>query len=154
MTNKRKARVLAIDDEPAMTEWLKTVIENEGYEVRTALIGTRGEELFKQWRPDVVVTDLMLPDLDGIELLQTLQGDRRRPEVIVISGHGTMPRAVEARQAGRLLLPREAGRARTACSTCSRRRSSAAGAAPSTSSSRSRSAASTASPTSSARARR
>src|ERR671918_653239 len=71
-STKRRKRVLAIDDEPAMTEWLKMVIEAEGYEVRTALIGTRGEEVFKQWRP----------------------------EVIVISGQGTVARAVEAGQAG------------------------------------------------------
>ena len=48
-STKRRKRVLAIDDEPAMTEWLKMVIEAEGFEVRTALIGTRGEEVFKQW---------------------------------------------------------------------------------------------------------
>ena len=47
MSLKRKKRVLAIDDEPAMTEWLKILLEHAGYEVRTALIGTRGEELFK-----------------------------------------------------------------------------------------------------------
>ena len=64
-TPKRRRRVLAIDDEPQMTEWLKMVIEADGYEVRTALIGTRGEEIYKQWRPDLVVTDLMLPDVDG-----------------------------------------------------------------------------------------
>ena len=72
-SNRRRKRVLAIDDEPSMTEWLKMVIEAEGYEVRTALIGTRGEEIFKQWRPDVVVTDLMLPDLDGVALLRRLK---------------------------------------------------------------------------------
>ena len=45
MTNtKKKNRVLAIDDEPAMIEWLKILLEHEGYEVRTAMIGTRGEE--------------------------------------------------------------------------------------------------------------
>jgi DNA-binding NtrC family response regulator len=92
--------VLAVDDEPAMTEWLKMVIEAEGYEVRTALIGTRGEEIFKQWRPDVVVTDLMLPDLDGIQLLRRLKEIDPTPEVIVISGQGTISRAVEAGQAG------------------------------------------------------
>src|SRR6266699_726546 len=70
--SKRRKRVLAIDDEPAMTEWLKMVIEAEGYEVRTALIATRGEEIFKQWRPDVIVTDLMLPDIDGVALLRRL----------------------------------------------------------------------------------
>ncbi len=98
--NKRRKRVLAIDDEPAMTEWLKMVIEAEGYEVRTALIGTRGEEIFKQWRPDVVVTDLMLPDLDGIQLLRRLKDIDPLPEIVVISGQGTISKAVEAGQAG------------------------------------------------------
>src|SRR5438105_1077055 len=97
--NKRRKRVLAIDDEPAMTEWLKMVIEAEGFEVRTALIGTRGEEIFKQWRPDVVLTDLMLPDIDGIQLLRRLKEFDPAPEVIVFSGHGTIERAVEAGQA-------------------------------------------------------
>src|SRR6266699_1904640 len=99
-SSKRRKRVLAIDDEPSMTEWLKMVIEAEGYEVRTALIGTRGEEIFKQWRPDVVVTDLMLPDLDGVQLLRRLKEIDPWPEVIVISGQGTTARAVEAGQAG------------------------------------------------------
>src|SRR5436309_2122884 len=99
-STKRRKRVLAIDDEPAMTEWLKMVIEAEGYEVRTALIGTRGEEIFKQWRPDVVVTDLMLPDIDGVALLRRLKEIDAWPEVIVISGQGTTARAVEAGQAG------------------------------------------------------
>src|SRR5215216_7002279 len=99
-STKRRKRVLAIDDEPAMTEWLKMVIEAEGYEVRTALIGTRSEEIFKQWRPDVVVTDLMLPDVDGIQLLRRLKEVDPWPEVIVISGQGTVARAVEAGQAG------------------------------------------------------
>src|SRR5215218_9353561 len=98
--NKRRKRVLAIDDEPAMTEWLKMVIEAEGYEVRTALIGTRGEEIFKQWRPDVVVTDLMLPDLDGIQLLRRLKDIDPWPEIVVISGQGSISKAVEAGQAG------------------------------------------------------
>src|ERR1044072_4522422 len=98
--SKRRRRVLAIDDEPSMTEWLKMVIEAEGYEVRTALIGTRGEEIFKQWRPDVVITDLMLPDLDGIALMRKLKDIDPWPEIIVISGQGTISRAVEAGQAG------------------------------------------------------
>src|SRR5258707_14499353 len=78
MSLKRKKRVLAIDDEPAMTEWLKILLEHAGYEVRTALIGTRGEEIFKTWRPDAVVTDMMLPDIDGIELVRRVK-DRAPP---------------------------------------------------------------------------
>ena len=65
MSLKRKRRILAIDDEPAMTEWLKVLLEHNGFEVKTALIGTRGEEIFKTWRPDAVVTDMLLPDVDG-----------------------------------------------------------------------------------------
>src|SRR3982751_6331926 len=97
---KPRRRILAIDDEPAMTEWLKMVIEADGYEVRTALIGTRGEEIFKQWRPDVVVTDLMLPGVGGAGLLRRLKEVDNWPGFIVFSGKGTIARAVEAGQAG------------------------------------------------------
>ena len=97
---KRKNRILAIDDEPAMTEWLKVLLEHAGYEVRTALIGARGEELFRTWRPDGVVTDMLLPDVDGIELVRRFK--RLDPEavVIVVTGQGNIPRSVEAVKAG------------------------------------------------------
>src|ERR1700745_196626 len=100
MTLKRKKRVLAIDDEPAMTEWLKILLEHAGYEARTALIGTRGEELFKTWRPDAVITDMMLPDVDGIELVRKFKQLDTEAEVIVITGQGNIPRSVEAVKAG------------------------------------------------------
>jgi DNA-binding NtrC family response regulator len=100
MTLKKKSRVLAIDDEPAMIEWLKILLEHEGYEVRTAMIGTRGEEIFKTWKPDVVVTDMMLPDADGLELLSKFKQIHADTEVIVITGHGSVPKAVEAMKAG------------------------------------------------------
>jgi DNA-binding NtrC family response regulator len=100
MSLKRKKRVLAIDDEPAMTEWLKILLEHAGYEVRTALIGTRGEELFKTWRPDAVITDMMLPDVDGIELVRKFKQVDAEAEVIVITGQGNIPRSVEAVKAG------------------------------------------------------
>ena len=100
MTVKRKKKVLVIDDEPAMTEWLKILLEHAGYEVRTALIGTRGEEIFKTWRPDVVLTDMMLPDVDGLDLLSRFKGLNPDTEVIVISGHGSIPKAVDAIKAG------------------------------------------------------
>src|SRR5918994_1114695 len=100
MSLKRKNRVLAIDDEPAMTEWLKILLEHAGYEVRTALIGTRGEEIFRTWRPDAVVTDMMLPDVDGIELVRKFKQLEPEAEVIVITGQGNIPRSVEAVKAG------------------------------------------------------
>src|SRR6266850_68550 len=99
-TQKRKYRVLAIDDEPAMIEWLKILLEHEGYEVRTAMIGTRGEEIFKTWKPDVVITDMMLPDVDGLELLRKFKQIHADTEVIVVTGHGSVVKAVEAMKAG------------------------------------------------------
>src|SRR5919107_1640081 len=100
MTVKKKNRVLAIDDEPSMIEWLKILLEHEGYEVRTAMIGTRGEEIFKTWKPDVVVTDMMLPDIDGLELLRRFKQTHPDTEVIVVTGHGSVQKAVEAMKAG------------------------------------------------------
>src|SRR6516162_2996352 len=97
---KKKYRVLAIDDEPAMIEWLKILLEHEGYEVRTAMNGTRGEEIFKSWKPDVVITDMLLPDVDGLELLRRFKQTHADTEVIVVTGHGSVPKAVEAMKAG------------------------------------------------------
>jgi DNA-binding NtrC family response regulator len=92
--------VLAIDDEASMTEWLKILLEHAGYEVRTAHIGTRGEEIFRSWRPDAVVTDLMLPDVDGIDLVRRFRHIDPEAEVIVVTGQGNIPRSVEAVKAG------------------------------------------------------
>jgi DNA-binding NtrC family response regulator len=99
-TTKKKNRVLAVDDEPAMIEWLKILLEHEGYEVRTAMIGARGEDIFKTWRPDVVVTDMLLPDVDGLELLRKFKQTSPDTEVIVITGHGSIAKAVDAMKAG------------------------------------------------------
>jgi DNA-binding NtrC family response regulator len=98
--NKRRRRVLAIADDAGTTDWLKTVMEVEGYEVRAVTSGANGEEVFRYWRPDVVLTDLSLSDIDGIELLRRLKDIDPQPETIVIGGQGTITRAVEAGRAG------------------------------------------------------
>ena len=99
-----RRRVLVVDDEPMVTDWLKMVIEQgertPPYEVRAAAVGARAVELFKVWRPDVVLLDLVLPDIDGIALLRQLKAIDPSPEMIVISGVGTITRALEAGQAG------------------------------------------------------
>src|SRR5215216_7743057 len=100
MITRKKNRVFAVDDEPSIIEWLKILLEHEGYEVQTAMIGSRGEEIFKTWKPDVVVTDMMLPDADGLELLRKFKTIHGETEVIVITGHGSVPKAVEAMKAG------------------------------------------------------
>jgi len=100
VASKRRRRVLAIVDDAGMTDWLKTVMEVDGYEVRAVTSGANGEEVFRYWRPDVVLTDLSLPDIDGIELLRRLKDIDSQPETIVIGGSGTITRAVEAGRAG------------------------------------------------------
>jgi DNA-binding NtrC family response regulator len=100
MATKQRKRILAIDDEPSMTEWLTVLLEHSGYEVKTASIGMRGEELFKTWHPDAVVTDLMLPDVDGIELVHKFKALEPDIEVLVVTGQGNIPRSVEAVKAG------------------------------------------------------
>jgi DNA-binding NtrC family response regulator len=97
---RRKTRVLAVDDEPSMIEWLRVLLEHEGYEVKTAMIGARGEEIFRTWRPDVVLTDMMLPDIDGLELLRKFKQASAETEVVVLTGHGSVPKAVDAIKAG------------------------------------------------------
>src|SRR5689334_8151696 len=93
-----RRRVLVVDDEPAITEWLKTVMEQSTskaiYDVRSAPTGGRAEEIFRAWRPDIVLLDLVLPDSDGIALLRQMKTIDATPEVIVISGVGTITRAL------------------------------------------------------------
>ena len=97
---KRRPRVLAIDDEPAMTELLSILLGQAGYEVDTASSGEDGRERFAVWRPDVAIVDLMLPDADGLELLRQFRQIDAESEVIVLTGHATVPTAVEAMRAG------------------------------------------------------
>jgi DNA-binding NtrC family response regulator len=100
MIGRRRFRVLAIDDEPSTLEWLKLLLEGENYDVRTALVGARGDELFRTWRPDIVVLDMILPDVDGLELLRRFKATSDEIEVIVITGHGSVPAAVSAMKTG------------------------------------------------------
>src|SRR5262245_18522975 len=97
---KRGSRVLAIDDEPAMTGWVKTLLEQHGYEVSTVEVGALGQERLKAWRPAAIVTDLVLPDIDGVELIRKLKHVDPDVAVIVLSGQGDVPHSVEAVKAG------------------------------------------------------
>src|SRR5262245_36997253 len=100
MALQQRRRVLAIDDEAAMTEWLKIVLEHAGYEVKTAFIGSRGEEVCRSWRPDAIVADMMLPDVDGVDLVRRLKQIDADVEVLVIAGTGEASRAAEAVKGG------------------------------------------------------
>jgi len=74
-------KILVIDDEPAITNLVSAYLRTEGYEVYTAADGNAGLKAARAFKPDLVILDLMLPGIDGIELLSRL---RRESEVYVI----------------------------------------------------------------------
>jgi two-component system nitrogen regulation response regulator NtrX len=94
--------ILVIDDERSIRESLQGVLEDEGYSVATAESGEAGIELARKSRFDVVLLDIWLPGIDGLEALELLRdsGQDDSPEVIIISGHGTIETAVRATKLG------------------------------------------------------
>ena len=98
--SKRRRRVLVVEDDPATSAWMREVLDSEGYELRCALVGTRGHEIYQQWGPDVAVVNLSLPDVDGVALIRRLKETDEWPEVIALGSPGTVSRGVEAAQAG------------------------------------------------------
>jgi DNA-binding NtrC family response regulator len=100
----RRRRVLVVDDDPATVDWLKMVIEQApvepAFDVRSAALGRTGLAVFDEWRPDLVLLDLLLPDGDGMDVLKRMKEHAPEAEVIVISGQGTIARALDAGQAG------------------------------------------------------
>jgi two-component system, OmpR family, response regulator len=89
-------RVLVVDDEPSLAELLASVLRYEGWNVRTAGTGTDAVRTARDFRPDAVVLDIMLPDFDGLEVLRRLRAEI--PEVCVL--FLTAKDAVEDRVAG------------------------------------------------------
>ncbi|MFV1859223.1 MAG: response regulator transcription factor [Anaerolineales bacterium] len=75
------AKVLVIDDEKSILDLVSAYLQPEGYEIRTAMDGPAGLKLARAFKPDVIVLDIMLPEMDGIELLSKL---RRESEAYVI----------------------------------------------------------------------
>ena len=89
-------RVLVVDDEPNLTELLSMALRYEGWEVRTAASGIAAVRAAKDFGPDAVVLDMMLPDFDGLEVLRRMRGDDPNIPVLFL----TAKDAVEDRVAG------------------------------------------------------
>ncbi len=100
MGNSNDARILVVDDEPVMTDSLKQNLVEEGYRVDTASSGAEAIELFDRGGHHLAICDLQLPDMDGLEVLRHLKDTRPTTEVIVVTGYGTVTKAVEATKAG------------------------------------------------------
>jgi len=96
----KEPRILLVDDDPFVTDSLAEVLRREGFEVRTAYDGGEAVRLAKQSPVDVVLADVNLPELDGLELLRQVSCHEDAPAVVLITGFGTIENAVEAMREG------------------------------------------------------
>ncbi|HXV20707.1 MAG TPA: sigma-54 dependent transcriptional regulator, partial [Desulfuromonadales bacterium] len=95
-----KPVVLVVDDEPLQRQIMKTILDAEGYETHTAGGGREALSIMGKLPPDVVLTDLKMEGMDGIELLESLPESIVPPAVIIITAHGTISSAVDALKRG------------------------------------------------------
>ena len=93
-------RILVIDDEERMCWALERALSQEGYQVVTATRGLRGIDLARETEPSMVILDLKMPDIDGIEVLKELKKINPSIPVIMITAHGTIDTAIEAMKIG------------------------------------------------------
>jgi len=92
--------VLVVDDEKNIRETLKDVLEDEGYHVLVAEDGKQAVDILKKDRIDVMLLDLWLPKIGGMEVLDRVKRQHGEVEIIIISGHGTIDAAVKATKIG------------------------------------------------------
>lgn len=97
---RRTARILVVDDDPGLLRLLTIRLRSQNYVVEPVDSPSKALAAVSRFRPDLVVTDLRMPEMDGIALLRELQ--RRWPSlnVIMLTAHGTIPDAVKATQSG------------------------------------------------------
>ena len=91
-----KAHLLIIDDEKAIRNALRDILEHEKHSVDEAEDGAAGLEKAKRGGYDVILCDIKMPKMDGLEFLQKLMAHNDEVPVVMISGHGTIDTAVEA----------------------------------------------------------
>jgi signal transduction histidine kinase len=89
-------RILLVDDEEGIRKVLSISLADSGYQVWTAQNGEEALRLFQEIRPQIVLTDIKMPGMDGIELLQRIKEQDSDTEVIMITGHGEMDLAISS----------------------------------------------------------
>ena len=93
-------RVLVVDDEPDAAEALTLLLEPRGYDVRVAATGDAAKPVVTAWNPHVVLLDLMLPDVNGLDLLRDFRTAAPDTQVVMVTGYGSVPKVVEAMNGG------------------------------------------------------
>ena len=92
--------ILAVDDEVAILQSLSGILSDEGFEVLTASNGYEALKVIEEESPDLVLLDIWMPGIDGIETLQEIKRTNPFLQVVIISGHGTIETAVKATKLG------------------------------------------------------
>lgn len=98
-TESGKGNILVVDDEPQITRVLKTTLSSQGYATRAAADGEQALQAMKDWTPDLVITDLRMPNMDGLALCRHIRAQSQVP-IIVLSVKGEEKTKVEALDAG------------------------------------------------------
>lgn len=94
-----RAKILIVDDEPQIIRVLRTALSTQGYVVRIAANGVEGADLALEWKPDLVITDVSMPEMNGVELCRELRANSDVP-IIVLSVRDKEHMKVEALDAG------------------------------------------------------
>ena len=100
MIKKELMKILALDDEAEYTHVLYQILRDSGYLVKTSNSPIEALNMMKKESFDVVITDLMMPDMDGIQVLEHIKEYHLNTQVIIITGYGTIENAVEAIKKG------------------------------------------------------
>jgi two-component system chemotaxis response regulator CheY len=82
------ARILVVDDEPDERFLVGRTLMKQGHDVRVAQNGTAGLEAVREWAPDLVVTDVMMPVMDGVEFIRRLRGDPATAAIPILAASG------------------------------------------------------------------
>ncbi len=97
---KKKYKILIVDDEPLIRESLYEIFRIEGYRVQRAASGEEAVEILKKDSVDIIISDLKLPNMTGIDFLTKVKEDNIKTEFILITGYGSIDTAVEAMKKG------------------------------------------------------
>ncbi len=93
-------RVLAVDDEQVVCESIRRVLSEEGYDIATTTSSKQGLDMLRKERYDLLLLDIKMPEMDGIELLKAARDVSPETEVLIVTGYATIETAVEAIKLG------------------------------------------------------
>jgi two-component system response regulator HydG len=99
-TGKRHTRVLIVDDEPAIREVLEMILQSWGYDVRLASDGAEAKQLVESYDPEIVISDVVMPQLSGLDLLRCLKAGNPSRPVLLVTAHASVDLAVESMKQG------------------------------------------------------